>query len=196
MEILIRHKLILITLGIQIIALPLMLTVVGQKQETRTQAAKITTISFYPSSDLNTPITKNKGENFSIDAMVDPGGNLISSAKIEILYDPTKISLSGVNPIVVNSAVFPQVIEGPTYSSGKIQLTLSVGADQTKALRADVKVLSLNLKAIAPTNQTNISYGTNNHLYSLQDLGRKNLVSASIIPATIKINASAGSTSR
>lgn len=196
MEILTRHKLILITLGIQIIALPLMLTVVGQKQDTRTQAEKPTTVSFSPASDVNSPITKDAGENFSIDVIVGPGANLISSAKIEILYDPAKISLSPINPVVVNSQVFPQVIEGPTFSSGKIQITLSVGPDQTKAISNDSKALSLNLKAKAPTNQTNISFGTNNHLYSPQGSGGENLVSANIIPATIKINATAASASR
>ncbi|MBI4039326.1 hypothetical protein HY388_00680, partial [Candidatus Daviesbacteria bacterium] len=106
------------------------------------------------------------------------------------LYDPTKITLSATNPVVVNTGVFPQIVEGPVLSSGKIQVVLSVGPDQTKVVQTDSKALTLNLKAQAAIDPTLVSYGPNNSIYSIapQDSSNENVLSTTI-PATIKINA-------
>ena len=48
MDWIIRHKLIAATIAIQLIALPLIILVVKQRQETQTQAEKSTTLFFNP----------------------------------------------------------------------------------------------------------------------------------------------------
>ena len=158
------HKFIVATIVIQLIALPLILLAVKERQETQTQAEKSTTLFFNPTSSINTPLTKNVGESFSVDLMVNPGNNLVSLAKIEINYDPTKVTLATNNPIVVNSQAFPTTVEGPvvteTATTGRVQIVVSVGSDQTKVIQTETKVLTVNMKAVAPKSQTLLSFGS------------------------------------
>src|SRR3990172_12895836 len=130
------NKLIVSTIAIQLIALPLILLLVKQNQDTRTRAEQSSSLYFNPPSSTASPITVDPGEKFSLDVMLNPGNNLISLAKIEIIYDPavTDIDLTINNPVVVNSQAFPVIVEGPVLSNGKVQIVVSVGADQTKVI--------------------------------------------------------------
>ncbi len=185
MKFLIKHKLILTTIAIQLIALPLILFAVKQQQQTNTKATAGTTLSLTPAS-----VTSGLGQNFSLDVMINPGPNLVSLAKIEIIYDPSKVTLDPTNPVVVNAQAFPQVVEGPIYTNGKVQVTISIGSDQSKVIQTTSKVLTLNLKAAAVTNETSVSFGPDNSIYSTApgDRSDENVLSTTI-PASIKINA-------
>ncbi len=183
---------------IQLIALPLILLVVKQKTQVNTKAQASTTLSFSPVSSPNTPLTENEGQAFSVDVMLSPGANLISLAKIEVDFDPTKVTLDPTNPVVVNSAVFPTVVEGPIISAGKIQIVVSIGPDQTKVVQVDSKIMTLNFKATAATTQTQLTYpiGTGNQIYSIAptDSSNENVLNIAT-PAIIKINAAPTPTS-
>lgn len=192
MEHFLKHKLILVTIAIQLVALPLVLFAVKERQETRTQASASTTLSFSPASTSSTPHNVNVGQEFPVDVVVTPSDNLITLAKLEIIYDSSKFSLSDTNPIVVNTTAFPQTIEGPVYSPGKIQIVVSTGFDYTKVIQAETKILTINLKANTPVSQTQLSFGTNSGLYSL---GSGDSSSISVLSATtpiyVKVNAAA-----
>lgn len=189
MEHLIKHKLILLTIAIQLVALPLVLFAVKQNQDTRTRATASTTLSFSPISTSSAPYSVNIGQEFPVDVVLTPSENLISLAKFEINYDPSKITLSQTNPVVVNSAAFPQIVEGPVYTNGKIQLVVSIGFDRTRVIQTETKVLTINFKATSTTDQTQVSYGTNSGLYSLGtgDSSNISVLSAST-PIFVKIN--------
>lgn len=184
MEHFLRHKLILVTIAIQLIALPIVLFAVKEKQETRTQAAASTTLSFSPTSTLSTPYSVNKGQVFPVDVVVTPSNNLITLAKLEITYDSSKFSLSETNPIVVNTTAFPQVVEGPVYSPGKIQIVVSTGFDYTRVIQTETKILTINFKANSTVNQTQASFGSNSGLYSL---GSGDSSNVSVLSATTPI---------
>jgi len=199
-----NHKLILATVIIQIIALPLILLVVKQRQNSQTQATKASTLYFTPQTTTSTPLSKNINEDVVVDLMIDPGANLISLAKLDITYDPSKLSITNSSQVVVNTAAFPVVAEGtpgpggtlgPILSSGKIQIILSVGADQTKVIQTPTKVLTLTFKAVAPISSTQIGFGTANSLLSIapSDSSNENVLSTTV-PAFIKINSAPTST--
>lgn len=189
MEHFLKHKLILATIAIQLVALPLVLFAVKEKQETRTQASASTTLSFSPNSTSGAPYSVNLNQEFPVDVVLTPSENLITLTKLEINYDPSKVRLSETNPIVVNSAAFPEIIEGPVYANGKIQLVVSIGFDRTRVIQAVTKVLTVNFKAITTTNQTQVSFGPNSGLYSIRsnDSGTDSVLS-NTTPAIIKIN--------
>lgn len=186
-DFLINHKLSIIGIILLLIILPLILFVAKQSQDTRTQAAPASTLTFLPSSTTFAPINKSVDEEFSVDLMLNPGQNQIVLGKIEIIYDSAKLSLSPTNPISVNSASFPIVIEGPIYSPGKILIVLSSGP--SSAIQATTKVLTLKMKAKTTLGSTQISLGPNSLLTSIApgDSGPDNVLS-STTPAYIKIN--------
>jgi hypothetical protein len=185
------HKLIVATIIIQIIALPLILLLVRQQQTTETQAQASTALYFEPSSNSDTPITTNVGENVTMDLMIDPGTNLISFAKVEINYDSKLLEPDPTNPVIVNTQAFPVIVEGPIVSPGKIQVVVSVGSDQTKVIQAVTKVLTLNMKAVnASTGTTNVSIGSTTQLLSIAptDTSTENVLQTTT-PATLSITA-------
>lgn len=183
-----RHKFSLIGIVVLLFALPLILFLVKQKQETRTQAAKSTTLTFLPSTTQSEPLNKNLGEEFTFDLMVNPGTNLVSLAKIEVLYDHTKMTLSPTNPLVVNSIAFPEIIEGPVYTTGKVQIVISTGSDQTRVIQEPTKALTLKFKGTSVIS-TSVSFGPNNMLYSIapNDSSNEDVLSTTT-PAYVKIN--------
>lgn len=180
-----KRKLIFVGL---VIALPLILLAAWQRQEIRGRAQASTTLFFSPPTTTSNPRVEGPGDYFSLDLMLDPGSNLVTLARIEILYDPGKIALSETSPLVVNDLVFPQILEGPIYSSGKIQIVLSVGPDLSKAISQESKVLTLNLKAVNFSDQTFISFGQDTLITSAasQDSPSENVLSTTT-PAVIKI---------
>src|SRR4051812_31673157 len=58
---------------------------------------KSTVLSFSPASSTETPLAKNVGDTVSLDFMIDPGQNLVSFVKVEILYDSTKLAPIGTS---------------------------------------------------------------------------------------------------
>lgn len=181
-----------------LVAIPLTLYLLQKQQETRSRAEKSTNLSFVPDSSQTAPIQKAVGDTFSLDVSVNPGQNIVSFVKLEIQYDPDKIATDSSNAFQPNSAAFPTVLEGPIYSPGKIQVTLSVGSDPTKALQAVTKAATFNFKAVGPTDAgtpTLITYGTQTQVLSIgsSDQASEDVLS-SATPATVVITGSGGPT--
>ncbi len=183
-----KHKYFAFALAIMIVTLPLVVVIMQQQQEIRGRAQASTTLSFIPSTTSSTPIIKKVGEPLSLDLMVNPGVNLVSSIKVEITYDPTKLRPSEANPLSINQTIFPAIIEGPVYSDGKIQVVLSVGPDLSKAVGQINRVATLNFDTIANSSQTLVSFGVNTSISSvaLNDTSSENVLSTTS-PAYIKI---------
>lgn len=176
-----------------LVGIPLTVYLLQKQQETRTRAEKSTNISFTPDSSESAPIQKAVGDDIPLDIMIDPGKNLVSYVKLEIQYDPDKIATASPNAFQVNTAVFPQVMEGPIYSAGKISVTLAIGPDPTKAIQIKSKAATINFKALANTGgtPTRVTYGSNTQALSIGsgDQASEDVLS-SATPATIVIGGS------
>jgi hypothetical protein len=152
---------------------------------------KTTELSFMPDSTTATPITKRVGDTVSLDIMINPGQNLVSFAKMEILYDPTKLTPIQKNGFQVDGAL-PTIMDGPTYTSGKIIVTMSIGADPTKAVEKPSKVATLMFKSLAKTDTGSpsvITFGSATNILSLaaEDNASDNVLSTTV-PVSIAIN--------
>jgi hypothetical protein len=178
-------------IAVLLIGIPVTIYLVQQQQDTRTRAAKSTTLTFTPDSSANAPLQKNVGDEIPLDIYVDPGTNLVSFVKLEIQYDPEKLATSSANAFTQNSTVFPSVLEGPVYSPGKISVTLSVGPDPTKAIQTKAKAATVSFKALSntpPGTPTLVSYGASTQALSIgfDDQASENVL-ASATPASIAI---------
>ena len=139
---------------ILLIGIPLSLYLVQQQQEVRTRAEKSTTLSITPATS-----TKAVGDTVPLDIMIDPGKNLASFVKLEITYDPTKLSIDQQSGFTPNNATFPITVEGPVFSSGKILVSLSIGANTTAAITTVSKVATLTFKTLETTSGSTTSVG-------------------------------------
>lgn len=143
-----------------LIGIPLTVYMLQQRQQTRSHAQASTTLSFSPPS-----LDKTVGETIPLDININPGTNSVIAIKLVIAYDPTKIATMEAAPSQTfsdgndatfqrNAAAFPTIMEGPTYTPGKIVVTLNVGFDVTKAIVSPTKVGTLTLKALGATQGT------------------------------------------
>lgn len=173
-----------------LVGIPVSIYLLQQQQELRSRAEKATNISFTPGSSVAAPISKNIGDDITLNVSVDPGTNLVSYMKLEIQYDPDKIATASSNAFQANNAVFPTV-QGPIYSPGKIVVTLSVGPDPTKAIQNTATAATVNFKAIGGTGgdtPTLITFSSNTQVLSVgsTDESSENVLAGST-PATIII---------
>lgn len=186
-----RKKLLLVgLLALAVVGLPTTVFIFQQQQETRSRAAKTVILSYTPTFTRDHPMQIPAGTTFSLDVFVDPGESSVSFIKTEMLYDSSKFELAG--GFIPNQEVFSQILESPTNTPGKIVMTLSIGSDTTRALRAKTKVGTLTLKALvtAPANtQTDVTFGPSSQALSVNsnDSFNENVI-ASTQPITIAIN--------
>ncbi len=174
-----------------LIGIPLTLFFLQKQQEVRSRAEKSTTVSFSPDSSQTKPLQKNVGDTIPLDITVNPGKNLVSFVKLEIQYDPDKLQPATSNAFQANTSVFPSVLEGPIYSTGKIAVTLSVGPDPTKSIQQTAKAGTVTFKAVANTaagTPTLVTYGATTQVLSIgsNDQASENVLSTAV-PAAIVI---------
>lgn len=176
---------------ILIIGIPVTIFYLQKQQETRSRAQPSTVLKFTPESTQSAPIQKGIGDLIPLDVMVDPGSNLVSFVKLSIIYDADKLATDSANAFAPNTIVFPNVLEGPVYSSGKIEVTLAIGPDPTKVIQSLAKAATFTFKAIAPTpdgQPTLVTYGSTTEVLSTgpNDQASENVLS-STVPAAIAI---------
>lgn len=163
-----KTQLLIGSLLVILAAVPVSILLTQEPQDTRSRATSSTTLTYAPSTTDTSPLQKNIGDNVTVDIIVNPGSNLPSLVKLEMIYDTTKFQVAA-NPFIVNTTAFPTTIEGPVLQEGKVLISLSIGNDTTKAIQTPTKVGTLNLIAKAPTGgiPTQISFGSRSQVLSL-----------------------------
>ncbi len=155
-------------IAILLVAIPVALYLVKQTTNTASHATPATNLTFTPPSSNPAPITANVGDTVPLTLNIDPGTNLVTSVKVYIQYDPTKLSASSTS-FTVNNSAFPVTVDGPTYSPGSISFSVSIGADYTKAIQSPTSVGTLTFTALAATNPntpTQVSVTTQSQVLS------------------------------
>lgn len=130
---------------------------------------RTSTLSFAPTSSIASPIVTKQGETVTVEVMLDPGQNLVSFAKLDILYDPTKLAIVQPDGFQPTDAL-PSLLNGPIYTSGKISATMSIGADPKKGIEKSAKIATIAFKALTPTGDgdpTVITFGPDLQILSL-----------------------------
>lgn len=162
---------ILLFLALLLIVIPLTLMVIQRSQENRSRAVASTTLSFSPLSSATTPITKNVNDPLALTVQVNPGQNLVSVVKLEVDYDPTKLTTdtsTATSCFTVTSTVL-NILEGPICSTpGKVQIVLGI-ADPTKAIATATNIGTVNFSSVGNTAgaPTQITFGSITSVYSI-----------------------------
>ncbi len=180
-------------LAIILVGLPAAIFLSQNRVENRSRAAKSVVLSFMPTSSQSSPIGARAGSDITLDLMLDPGQNLVSFLRTEIIFDPSKVQITGTDSFQVNTTAFPQTIQSPSVAGDKLGFSISVGADGTKAIQAPTKVGTLTVKALTSSvsapQLTQISFGENTLVLSIgsESTYTENVLS-STSPAYLLIN--------
>lgn len=165
-------KILLIgVVAILLITIPVTMYVLQQQQEIRSQAQAATSLSFTPPSTTANPLQVKLDDSVSLDVMVNPNGNTISFVRLEIQYDPTKLTPpeDTATLFVQNKTAFP-ITNQPVVSdaeNGKIIVSVSVEPQATNKLTTLTKVGTLQFKAIEKTETpTQVVYGIQTQVLS------------------------------
>ncbi|MEK7534162.1 MAG: hypothetical protein AAB600_02380 [Patescibacteria group bacterium] len=152
-------------IAVMLVAIPLSVYVAQKQQQTKTQAAVSTSLSFNPPKLDATKV----GEIIDFDIMLDPGQgtppNKVSFAKLIINYDPLKLEISEGG--FAFTTALQTVLEEPTYISGSASVTLSIGSDPTKAIQTKTKIATISFKTLAPTDGTKIVFAAGTQVLSV-----------------------------
>jgi hypothetical protein len=135
----------------------------NKSQETRTQAAiqanqlTTTSLSFYPPSSFSNPIQGSVGQPLSIDLMLSPGNDKVTTLVVHIVFPKKTFTIAGAK-FVVNQAIFPNIDKPPVVTeggNGDINFTVSNPAGITY----EAKVGTLTLVPQAVVTQANQQEG-------------------------------------
>lgn len=157
--------------------LPLMIQLVGQRQEIRKKAAPATTLTVIPATNA-----KKVGDAFSIEITIDTGENQIVAAELHLSYDPAKLEAQ----TVTNGLLFPNILTSSTIVAGEASIT--VGAqDAKRPVKGTGTVVVVKFKAIAKTDgPTAVKLSPNTFVGGLGEGATNVLVGTT--PATVTIS--------
>lgn len=154
-----KNKLVLLGFFVVLLAvIPLTVYLLQKQQQTRSQAAPTTKLSFTPSSSQASPIAKTVNDQIPLDIMLDPGQNVVSYAKLVIKYDPSKLATSSAgtscsDSFCVSANTLSLSGQGPSYSTGTVVVVMST-PEPTKFIQTPTKIGTINFKVIASTGAT------------------------------------------
>jgi len=174
-----------------LIGIPTVVFLSQKNQETRSLANASTTLYLTPSSTSSTPLKTRVGDKVSFDVMVDPGKNLVTFIKLELVFDPHYLQPDLENSFIPNQQAFPQTLEGPITNKDSYIITLTVGPDPSKAINKVTKVGTLTLTASSMSRKKPVivSFGTKSEVLSINaaDQANENVLSTTI-PAYLTIS--------
>ena len=128
-------------------------TFLSQKTtHTHSRAASSTTLNLLPPSSQFVPIQANTGEIVPISIQINPGQSLVSVMVIELDYNPSMLAVNSNNGLQLTPGTGLQFQDGPIYSNGKVQATISVGNNTTAAIDKTMTIATIPFKVIATIN--------------------------------------------
>lgn len=131
-----------------LIAIPFSVYIAQKRQNITSKAAPSTTLSFEPASSP----TAKVGDTVSLNIVLNPGTNQVSFAKLTIKFDASKFTATSLakNEDGVNTLIYP-IDPAKLDIPGTASISLSIGANPTKALATKATIAILQLKANAAT---------------------------------------------
>ena len=184
-----RTKILLGGLLFLLLAIPLTLSFLPQQQDLRSRAAGGTSLSLIPQPGPGNSIQKTVGDNISVDVFVDPAGNAVATARMQIKYDVSKLQAvapyyTPYVPSTANAQSLPNIIDGPISSNGMISVSVTSGFDTTKAVTTQSKIGTFFLKAIGTTPESNPASITFTNLSQAYSVGSGDQAAENILTST------------
>lgn len=136
-----KKLLLIVSILLVIVAIPVTIYLVSQRQELRKKAAPATTLSLVPAST-----TKTVGSEFSMEVQIDTGDNQVIASELHITYDPVYLEAT----TITNGALFPNVLVSGRIEQGAASITVGAPSNaQPVTGRGTASVI--RFKALAPS---------------------------------------------
>ncbi len=137
-----KKAVLIVVAVLTLLAIPVTVFLVAQRQEVRKRAAPATTLALTPTS-----VTKQVGDTFSLEVKIDTGENQVVATEINLTFDPEKLSAESIT----NGALFPNILTSGTVESGSA--SISVGApSSSQPVNGTGTVAVVRFKALAITD--------------------------------------------
>lgn len=171
-------KKILLLVGsvLLLLAVPISVYFIGQRQDVRKKAAPATTLSLLPSS-----ISKKVGDKISLEVAIDTGDNQVMVAEVHLVYDPLKLEAQ----TITNGSAFPNILTSGVVDRGTASIT--VGApDQNHPVKGTGTVAVVTFITLDATDApVSIKFASNTIVSGLRENTVNVLVGTS--PASVVI---------
>lgn len=168
---------------LMVLAVPISVFVAMRNQEVRKKAAPATTLTLSP-----TTITKNIGEEFTLEAQMNTGTNQIVAVDLSLSYDPTKLEAEWIH----NGTMFPNILSSGVVGNGTVSIALGA-TNTTTPITGTGTVATIRFKTLAATTTPiAVRFTTETFVGALNE-GSTNALTSSI-PATITIGGASSNT--
>lgn len=146
MKILKNKYFILGNIALLLAAIPLTLLFLSRQQDIRSQAAPTTRITLTPTT---LSFEDDQCTEKTITARLDPGENIVATVELFLTYDSTKFNIT----ITPNENVFPEILRGPTVSTGQASVVMNIGSSVTNAIQVPVDIATITVSPLASTEE-------------------------------------------
>lgn len=174
-----RSTYALLLLAIIAAGLAVVLSLVQKPQEIRKKAAPTAILQLIPQTS-----TVNQGDQFTIDVMIDAGGNQVIKTDLTINYDPTYLDGLSFVPGTYMPTDPPPTLPG-IIQSGTARMILE--APTTTPRTGQGQLARLTFRAHNPHSATQIQFSASTQISALGDTGGE-IVPVTLQPATVAIN--------
>lgn len=168
---------VIIGILLLLIAVPVGVFYMRKEQDIRSRAAPASTLSFSPSS-----ASKQLGDTFSLDVIVNTGTNTISAADLVINSDATKVKITGMT---VGSYLTTTLL-AQSHTDSRASVTL--GSSPTSPKQGTGTLATVTFQVVADTGTAQITFTGS----QVAGIGEQGNVLSGTTPATITMSADIG----
>ncbi|OGG14947.1 hypothetical protein A2875_03220 [Candidatus Gottesmanbacteria bacterium RIFCSPHIGHO2_01_FULL_46_14] len=137
-----KKLLLMVSILVVMVAIPVTIYLVSQRQELRKKAAPATTLAFSPASTA-----KAVGSEFSMEVHINTGDNQVIATELHIAFDPEKLEAI----TLTNGALFPNVLTSGLVEAGTASITVGAPSN-AQPVHGQGTVAVVRFKALAPTS--------------------------------------------
>ncbi|MFC1646689.1 cohesin domain-containing protein [Patescibacteria group bacterium] len=166
---------LIISVVVLALAIPIGVFFLRQRQDLRSLAAPATILSFNPTS-----ITKQQGDIFSLDIIINTNDNTVSAAELIVNTDPDVVKVTG---IIAGTFLSEILISGTNTDSSA---TITLGSPPTSPQQGTGTIATVTLEVIASSGTADVTLTGS----QVAGIGEQDNVLSGMSPATITVSGS------
>lgn len=170
-----KKILVVLIILLILVSIPLTVYLVKQRQEIRKKAAPATTLALSPAN-----VTRNVGETFSLDLVVNTAENAISAAELYVIFDSNKLE----GQSIMAGSFLPVVLVNGNISGGLASITLGSQPNEPKQGTGILATIAFKALALTEGTSTEVQFAANTQVAGIGEQGN---VLTGTTPASITI---------
>ncbi|MBI3385547.1 hypothetical protein HY031_00515 [Candidatus Gottesmanbacteria bacterium] len=177
-------RIVFIIVGFLILlAIPVTVYLVSQRQEIRQKAAPATTLSLSPAT-----VSAKAGDTFTLEVKIDTADNQVVASELHVTFDPNFLQAQSIT----NGALFPNILTSGVVESAAASIAVGA-ASSTQPVKGTGTAAIIRFKALAKTTTpTSVRFASTTFVGGLGESSTNVLVGTS--PAQVTISDAAGAT--